>query len=192
MKSTIWFVREPLLCATLTEIALSDYAANGGTAVGSWGGGPSTLAHGDKPKGTVGAYKWPSESVLFTGIMTAHDFIALQDITDGTSHTYMVGEKHVWPAEYDSAGPRDVGDDQGIYNSDERDTVRYALVVPRQDELTAGYNNETELYTWNFGSAHADGLNMGMCDGSVRKIEYDIDLTIHRRLANREDGELVD
>jgi hypothetical protein len=32
---------------------------------------------------------------------------------------------------------------------------------------------------------------MSMCDGSVHGISYDIDPTMHGRLANRKDGEVV-
>lgn len=39
-----------------------------------------------------------------------------------------------------------------------------------------------------FGSAHPAGLNMAFCDGSVRRVSYDIDPEIHRRQANRQDG----
>jgi hypothetical protein len=30
-----------------------------------------------------------------------------------------------------------------------------------------------------------------MCDGSVRRLAYEIDPAVHRRLANGEDGEVV-
>jgi prepilin-type processing-associated H-X9-DG protein len=192
MKSAISFVKKPYLCGSLTEIALSDYAASAGTVIGHWGAGPGSLAAGDKEKGTSGAYQWPHDRnppATFTGIMTSHDFVTMQDITDGTSNTYMVGEKYVWPEEYYSAGPNDLGDDQGPYNSDERDTVRYVIRPPKQEQPNTPYNG---YYTWDFGSAHAGSLNMGMCDGSVRVIEYDIDLEIHQRLGNREDGLPVD
>lgn len=195
MASTIWFVNTPRLCAKLDKIGLADYAANGGDgrSASTWKDGPSTLAQGDLPKGAPGAYVWPHDTVprpIFTGVISAHEYISIGDIVDGTSSTYMMGEKWVWPGEYHQAGPKDVGDDQGIYTSDERDTVRYALVSPRQEKQGEPYNDG---YTWNFGSTHAGGANMGMCDGSVRMIGYDVDLVrVHKRLANREDGGVVD
>jgi prepilin-type processing-associated H-X9-DG protein len=55
---------------------------------------------------------------------------------------------------------------------------------PQQDR--AGIDNYHA-----FGSAHAGGLNMAMCDGSVQFLSYDIDKTTHRWLANRFDGNIA-
>jgi hypothetical protein len=41
-----------------------------------------------------------STGTPFTGIVACHWFISLQDITDGTSSTYLVGEKCVDPVGY--------------------------------------------------------------------------------------------
>lgn len=120
-----------------------------------------------------------------TGIVAARTCMMLQDITDGSSNTYLVGEKYVDPDAYFHAAPDDLGDNQGPYTADDRDNVRFTLWPPMQDR--PGYSN-----TRGFGSAHPGSLNMGMCDGSVRSIPYEIDSLVHQRLGNREDGNSVD
>ncbi len=46
--------------------------------------------------------------------------------------------------------------------------------------------------TYRFGSAHASGMNMAFCDGSVHTIIYEIDPTVHAMLSDRQDGLTVD
>ena len=36
------------------------------------------------------------------------------------------------------------------------------------------------------------GFNMALCDGSVRMVNYTIDLATHSRLSNRRDGLTID
>jgi hypothetical protein len=43
-----------------------------------------------------------------------------------------------------------------------------------------------------FGSAHHEVWQAVMCDGSVHALSYDINVDVHRRLGNREDGEPTD
>jgi prepilin-type processing-associated H-X9-DG protein len=42
-----------------------------------------------------------------------------------------------------------------------------------------------------FGSAHAGGLNMAMCDSSVAFVQFEIDPEIHRARGHRNDGVAV-
>jgi prepilin-type N-terminal cleavage/methylation domain-containing protein/prepilin-type processing-associated H-X9-DG protein len=185
IESSNSYVIKPKLCATLTHHILNDYAANAGEVWFGWPSGPDDLAEGDS-----GDYDF-GDGHSGTGIMAPHVLTTVSDITDGTSHTYLVGEKYVNPDDYYVC--RDKGDNQGPYNSDGRDSSRWAAtgsgldstLLPRQDR--PGLEN-----TYGFGSAHASGMNMGMCDGSVRTIDYDIDALTHRRLANRQDGTPVD
>jgi prepilin-type processing-associated H-X9-DG protein len=131
-----------------------------------------------------------------TGIMYYRSDLGVQQITDGTSKTYLVGEKYVKTEAYDGASSTgdpgySQGENQSMYCGYDWDNHRaawqpnslYAVdyYQPRQD--TPGYENYGA-----FGSAHSGGLNMSFCDGSVQFISYDINATAHRWLANRMDG----
>jgi len=177
---------EPFLCDPLTNQIRTDFAANAGDVQIDWPPGPTTLAAGDS-----GSYNFGS-SKDGTGIIAAHFLFRLSEIADGTSHTYLVGEKYVDPNAYDGA-VNDKGDNQGPYTADDQDSVRVvaasgatlaSIYPPMQD--TPGYYDPNR-----FGSAHPGGVNMGMCDGSVHQISYDIDPQTHRRLGNRLDGEAI-
>jgi prepilin-type N-terminal cleavage/methylation domain-containing protein/prepilin-type processing-associated H-X9-DG protein len=184
VSAAIWYVKQPILSAALDTGARNDYAINGGEVWNSYGGGPSTLAQGNS------GFAWPSAS-NFTGIAFTRSRYTFGDVTDGLTNTYLVGEKYLEPENY--ATGLNYGDDQGPYVSDDRDVIRFAsggagtpnYWPPIQDR--SGY-----FMTTNFGSAHATGFHVAFCDGSVQQMSYTISETIHRRLCNRSDGQLLD
>ena len=97
-----------------------------------------------------------------------HSQCKIAEITDGTSNTFLLGERHCWPDHYTDGGDG-LGDDQGWMEGYDYDNNRWVQLgspptsgyqVPRQD--TPGYQD------WlSFGSAHASGFGMALCDGSV-------------------------
>ncbi len=107
--------------------------------------------------------------------------IKLKHITDGTSKTYMVGEKFLDPDAYDCDGLVNGGDNHSYYQGFDWDVNRWAAKAPLRD--TPGLN----VYE-QFGSVHPATWQAVMCDGSVRGFSYDIDIKTHKRLANRQDG----
>jgi prepilin-type N-terminal cleavage/methylation domain-containing protein/prepilin-type processing-associated H-X9-DG protein len=177
--ANIDFVRKPLFSDTLTVAARNDYVANAGENIGAgFGPGPATIAEGDSPN-----FSWPLMS-LATGIISNRSEFRIGEIEDGTTNTYMIGEKYLNADEYE-LGTKE-GDDQTVYSGDERDVVRFAVgFAPLQDRV--GIDN----FTWGFGSAHSSGFNMAFCDGSVRAVSYTIELNVHRWLANRSDGNAI-
>jgi len=161
--------------------ARSCYAGNGGDRKGPGGGAPD-YAHGDDPN-----YGWPDVS-LQNGLFHLHSMVRLADIRDGTSNTFLIGEKYLDPERYTTGS--DGGDNQSMYQGYDVDTVRFANSSgypgpPRQDRL--GYNNINI-----FGSAHPGGANFVFADGSVHSISYSIDLPTYTHLGNRKDGQAID
>ncbi len=156
--------------------ARNDYAINGGEIRGaSFGPGPTNYAQAD-------TYNWPDLSG-FTGISANRSKIRVGQITDGTSKTFLVGEKYLNSDHY--ATGIDLGDNENIYCGDDRDVVRFTRTLPPFQDRP-GF-----AHTWAFGSAHSTSFHMAMADGSVGPREYSIDLVVYGRLSNRRDGEAI-
>ena len=143
--------------------------------------GPDTLAEGDD-----GSFPWPDGS-QWTGICFVRSHVGIHHVTDGTSQTYLIGEKNVDPMAYGVAAAVnlvDKGDAENLYTGFNNDNGRSTAEVPMPD--TPG-----QQFSSRFGSAHRSGFQAAFCDGSVHWIRYDIDAAVHRSLGNRQDGAVV-
>jgi prepilin-type N-terminal cleavage/methylation domain-containing protein/prepilin-type processing-associated H-X9-DG protein len=118
-----------------------------------------------------------------TGISFARSRVKVCDITDGTSCTYMLGEKYLCTDLYFTGTSS--ADNESSYTGYDNDNCRTAYSAPLED--APGYDSLNQ-----FGSAHANGFNMAMCDGSVRVINYTIAPAVHDYLGNRHDGHVID
>ncbi len=124
------------------------------------------------------------------GIVVPFIAITMAQISDGSSNTYLCGEKYMNAYHYIDGD--DVADMHCAYCGSFLETTRFTglpepspLLQPRQD--VAG-NWGLEF----FGSAHAGAFNMAFCDGSVHQISYGISQSIHWALGNRADGQALD
>lgn len=193
----------------------SDYASNLGNnenplellSHGPWlpgerepsGGNPSSSAPLDPANHSASEYEWPDWEKrhpfnnnfvirLWDGVSYNGSELGPKDILDGTSKTYMLGEKHVDPLAY-RGEVRDYGDDWGIYTGQQDDIVRTTKAPPRPDTPGGGLQQpEVDI----FGSAHTGGLHMVMCDSAVSFISFDIDANTHKALGGRRDGKYAD
>ncbi len=163
-------------------LAKSDYAASSGDPLYTdLTAGPSTIAEGEGS-----SFAWPSVADC-NGVSYQLSQVTVADIRDGTSNTYMLGEKYLKPNSYggSSGDNYDSGDNESAYTGYNRDFHRSTRYAPAQDRM--GYEN-----VWTFGSAHPSGFNVALGDSSVRSISYSIDPTIHRYLGIRNDGQAID
>jgi prepilin-type N-terminal cleavage/methylation domain-containing protein len=102
----------------------------------------------------------------------------LYTITDGLGNVFLCGERYLHPSTYNtSAG---VGwNDGGWTAGDDWDTISRVNLSP----VPIGGPSPAILgnYHWYFGGPHAT-LQMAMCDGSVRSVNYDIFATVFESL----------
>jgi prepilin-type N-terminal cleavage/methylation domain-containing protein/prepilin-type processing-associated H-X9-DG protein len=117
-------------------------------------------------------------------------------ITDGTSHTFLLGEKYVRSDMYDGGG---YSDDHGWIEGWDPDDIRCTCFQPYQD--SSGYQFQSlgsaDIFGHDkdipyFGSAHPGGLNAIFADGSVHTLSYDIDPVTFNALATRAGDEVID
>ncbi|MFM7207280.1 MAG: DUF1559 domain-containing protein [Planctomycetaceae bacterium] len=191
--------------SSLPAVCKSDYAASSGDSLTHAGVGFGSDQFWLPASYTaIGSPSWTDtddSKTRFhqTGVIHYRSKIGIKKISDGTSKTYLVGEKFLSPDGYENllpGGNGRYGDNQGAWSGFEWDNHRVAWnpsssyqpadYQPRQDQ--AGIDNPGWLA---FGSAHPGGLNMVMCDGSVQTVGYDIDPATHRYQANRFDGQAI-
>lgn len=148
------------------QFARSDYAANGGDH-------PSIL---------------PTHLTRDTSGVVSRENSGqnLRGLHDGTSSTYMLGERYLNPDRYNEGSFG--GNDQGWTAGYDWDSVRFTQdninYAPRPD--TPGVDS-----LQRFGGPHPGLFLMGICDGSSRGFSYSIDSLVHASLGNRDDGGIV-
>jgi prepilin-type N-terminal cleavage/methylation domain-containing protein len=140
----------------------------------------------------IGQDEWPPFDIQ-TGINYPGAEIHMKHISDGSGSTYMVGEKYVNASQYDSPsvdGGGDGGDNHSIYQGFDWDINRWASDKKDREWPPLADTPNVDNFQC-FGSAHVSTWNVVMCDGSVQSLSFNIDVKIHKRLANRLDGEVV-
>jgi len=199
-RANVYPLKPPLstyrYCSALEISGRTDYAANGGsihttqTTAGPNEKGEDML--GIVPpeiEFTQGPFGEPKSS--WNGIAFYRSEVSIRKVTDGTSKTYMVGEKWLSAENYDTG--LDSGDGEPAFSGNNDDTIRvtnrewpFGPDTQFTREKPADPNSNA-FERRSFGGPHNGGFNMAMCDASVDFVNFDIDRNIHHFRGARND-----
>jgi prepilin-type processing-associated H-X9-DG protein len=124
-----------------------------------------------------------------TGVSYLRSKTRVPDILDGTTNTYLAGEKWLSPDHYYDGESH--GDQYSLYHGASPDILRW--VGKKSDEIWLPCpDTETpkgcDCGLLPFGSCHPGTWNVVFCDGSVHSVSFNIDAGVHRRYGCRNDG----
>ena len=176
---------------------LSDYAAcagrgnNDGIGVGGNQNAEAT--------GAMICARWTIDSNVTPWRLTKWaGTVRIANVTDGTSNTLLIGEKHVrW---LNAAGTArfvfGTGDDRSVYSETNHnnfrrfaglgyDGVQYSIARYVESASVQAVDNR------KFGSRHPGVCQFVLCDGSVVGIKETIDITVLSNLSERDDGQVI-
>ena len=159
----------------LTNVSKLDYAACTGDNYAVYEASNYANATKEIPSRTIA-------SDCQSGATFPTSAVTMGEIRDGTSNTMLYGEKYLNANMYATI---EDGDDQtawcGADNDRLRKTKNDTVCIPRQDR--GGVSSTT-----SFGSTHAGAFGITLCDASVQRISYSIDLETFSYLGKKADG----
>ena len=166
-------------------------AANQGALHYRANGGSSTVG---LVQGTWGRHQWYTTS----GVVYPNSKTKMTDITDGTSNTLLFGETSSakWTHKSKSWGGIQPWT-WGYYNyastaTPPNDAIGWLMIDHKAVTHPIGYSGAFFTNETPFTSSHAGGgVNVAMCDGSVRHLTQSTPLLTLQQLATRAAGEVV-
>jgi prepilin-type N-terminal cleavage/methylation domain-containing protein len=186
-------------------VGRADYVMNtGDQANNEYFASPGILSQADQ-----GKFKWcntvlgdklrdcpllPAPDQL-TGIGFQRSEVGIKHITDGTSNTYLCGEKFLSPDNYDNGW--DESDNETWCTGYNNDNYRSGTYRPASDcsvsecpdiHTDSGAGQGPKISNTIFGSAHPAVWYVAYCDGHVEGLTFDVELVVHQSAANRFDG----
>ena len=168
--------------ANLVEVvAKSDYAANIGPVGNAQFCSQNPGVPGYKTHNWI-VCENDNDVIDGIGVIYGTSEVELKAIEDGTSNTYLLGEKYLDPQYYLTS--EDYTDLESAYSGSNDDSLRGTRLAPIRDTIGINFNPLSN----RFGSAHPAVFLMAMCDGSVQYVDYEIDLIAHANAGSRAGG----
>ena len=188
-------VVKAFLCPT-SNIASQPQATVSGNVYGlnSYGGIAGTFS--------FRAYNGSAFQISNDGVFYINSRIRLTDILDGTSNTFIFGERYHIDAEFDRMYVNyPIKGWSGWAWCDQPNSIGDYLVGAAQPvnwkvpTTATGANSSSNPWVQQrlstMGSGHPGGANVGLADGSVRYIKESTDLALLRAMVTRAKGEVA-
>ncbi|EMI52643.1 DUF1559 domain-containing protein [Rhodopirellula sallentina] len=163
------------------EGALCDYAGNHGDLTPGSTGASTDFYYGGNGTGVIISVRPQCKD----GVATAPaDRIRMASVSDGTSSTFLFGEKYIPPEQLGQ-----FPEDSPAYDGDH---------LPASSRLAgpglrlAHGPSDILADMFSFGSWHPAGVHFALVDGSVRMFDSHTDTKILGSLANRKDARVVE
>jgi prepilin-type N-terminal cleavage/methylation domain-containing protein/prepilin-type processing-associated H-X9-DG protein len=186
---------------------MSDYAVCGGTDGSngaiqegtSWKTNPAGLYLDSIPTAKSAPAKGPL-APLGTLCLSYGTLTSLASIPDGTSNTFLAGEKYIYPTDLNGG----TSTDGSVYSSGNGQdntfrrfvgqsvtTYRYLSPTINDPGTNFGLNMNTTWVNKAFGSWHPGVCQFVFCDGSVKAIPVTINITTLQLLGVYNDGQVI-
>jgi prepilin-type N-terminal cleavage/methylation domain-containing protein len=138
-----------------------------------------------------------ARSTVAGGVLTSwKGSVSLGAISDGTSNTFLIGERIVRYTTF-NAGGRGTAEDRSVFANNANNYRRYAGLSSNNElHVLQLYSpdpiwNQQVINNRSFGSRHAGVCQFVLCDGSVRALANSTAVDVLTRLAMRADGLIV-
>jgi len=187
----------PTVSGLTAQGSTGDYAGNFGI---------STSGTNNSPDPTTGSYVVDNFGTIvsprcFSSVNSSpcpnfKSGVAFRHITDGTTKTFLAGEKQVPPTQYAKSvlpdGTTTVAD-ESIYEGDYVTNHSRAAAVAYPPAPSGDYEGDgtagRPFWDFLFGSNHPGVTQFVFCDGSARAVQVDVDLVVYEAAATRNQGE---
>ncbi|MDO4549615.1 MAG: DUF1559 domain-containing protein [Planctomycetia bacterium] len=129
---------------------------------------------------------WDDPSYDMDGVIFRRSAVGIDNIVDGVTNTYLLGEKFVMPQFY----TQNTSNQDLMYAYAGTSHVGLGVSQPTKDwNVTDEDGNPVDGNTMNltWGSPHAGAQGMAFCDGSVHRVSYGISEEVHQSLSSRND-----
>jgi prepilin-type N-terminal cleavage/methylation domain-containing protein len=169
---------------------LADYAGSCGSMVRYTGANPDWQDSVNANGAII------TSRAVISGGTTVRSFdgsVPLSAIRDGTSKTFMFGEKYVRRGQFGmgvSGESALTAGDGSVYNGDNE--WNYTRVAGAASSITDGPQDESTFVAARFGSDHISLCQFVFCDGSVKAIPNTTPTDVLALLSNRNDRQQVD